>query len=61
MDLEKGDVWLLWCRVCGRAFKITLDDVSQYQSEGWPRCCEETMTMFTRANRDRGDLPEEPL
>jgi hypothetical protein len=49
--------FLLWCRVCRQATLHKLDDADGFRRDGWPRCCDETMTVYTRAYRDRGELP----
>jgi hypothetical protein len=46
---------VLRCFVCGRTVTCSDDDATAYAKAGWPRCCGETMTLFTAT-----DLPTRP-
>jgi hypothetical protein len=50
--------FLLWCRQCRRALTCELADLGRYQAEGFPQCCGEMMTMWTKAYFERGEQPD---
>jgi hypothetical protein len=35
----------LYCAVCGRAERVATGALLRYTTEGWPKCCKETMAV----------------
>jgi hypothetical protein len=46
---------LLWCSACGRTQVCSADDLLGYARDGWPRCCNDVMAYFVRANPEMPD------
>lgn len=46
-QLKRGQVW---CVTCGATFKI---DAAKCLSKGWPKCCDQTMTIDSPEERAR--------
>jgi hypothetical protein len=46
---------LLRCDSCGRTVECTGSEVLRYTREGWPKCCNEVMTLFTEDERPASD------
>lgn len=43
------DGHVLRCADCGRVVPCTLDDILWFSDAGWPRCCDEVMSLDTPA------------
>jgi hypothetical protein len=41
----EGRIRLLRCTRCGKAVRRSLVDLLGYTRVGWPKCCEETMSL----------------
>ena len=54
---ENGHDFLLWCRLCGKSLPCALDDLDELRRNGYPTCCDEMMTMYTKAYFLRGERP----
>jgi hypothetical protein len=58
MESQTETDFLLWCRECRRALAGTMADLDRFQAIGFPECCGEIMTMYTKAYFLRGEHPD---
>jgi hypothetical protein len=45
--VHTGQQRLLRCGACKRTADCTADELLGYARSGWPKCCDEVMTLFT--------------
>jgi len=43
---------ILHCFKCGTTSHCSPDEMLRYSQTHWPTCCDDVMTLFTRADRD---------
>lgn len=54
-EQEDGPMPSLVCQGCARSVPCTRLELLEYLKFGWPRCCDETMTVAIEAPAPRGN------
>jgi len=49
---------MLVCHVCAKGRRVTPEQLLQYTSTGWPKCCGEVMTLYVEEDKPEDDGEE---